>query len=147
MKINTSKISPIGYSDNEQKEKLAYAFHASQMLGWDEQIWNHISVRRNENSMWINSLEWGWDEIDVYKLHCQDFEGNPMDQYTREGPQEQRQTTGITIHGAVQKKRKDIGAIIHTHSQWSQAVSCLKQRFIPLDQNGTLNINKIGYYK
>lgn len=36
MKINTSKISPIGYSDNEQKEKLAYAFHASQMLGWDE---------------------------------------------------------------------------------------------------------------
>ncbi|CAO5677900.1 MAG: L-fuculose phosphate aldolase [Holosporales bacterium] len=133
------------YSCEEQslREDLAKAYHLSGMLGWDDLIYTHISVRipSQPDCYLINPFGFLFNEITPSNLLKVDFEGNivgnnPFDY----------NPAGENIHGAIYKAREDVNAIVHLHTLNGMALSALKEGLLPICQQSCHFYGKIAYY-
>lgn len=119
----------------EQKLRLdlAAAYRLAAMLGWEDTLYTHFSVRlpgKGEPRFLINPFGLMFDEITASNLIVVDAQGEIVSGDAKYNP------AGFTIHSAVHNARDDAHCVIHTHTLAGMAVAAC--------ESGLLNINQIS---
>jgi ribulose-5-phosphate 4-epimerase/fuculose-1-phosphate aldolase len=132
-------------SDEEWQARvdLAAAYRLSAHYGWTHMINNHISVRvpGTEDQFLLNPYGFLYEQITASSLVKIDVDGRKID----DNPYDVNQA-GFVIHSAIHMARKDLHAIIHTHTVAGQAVSALDCGILPINQSAMRFPNRIGYH-
>jgi len=127
----------------QARVELAAAYRLAAHYGWTHLINNHISVRvpGTVDRFLINPYGFLYEQITASSLVKIDFDGNILDQTPYEVNR-----AGFVIHSAIHRARKDLHAIIHTHTVAGQAVSALDCGVLPLNQSAMRFHKHIGYH-
>lgn len=143
--IFKSQQFPKGYSQEEWKARvdLALCYRLVDYYGWTTQVYNHISLRiPGTEHILINPFGLMYSEIKPSNLVKIDLAGNKVD----DSPYPVNKA-GFVIHSAIHRARPDLNCVLHTHNPDTQAVSALKNGFIPLMQEAYQFHERIGYHK
>ena len=132
-------------SDEEWQARvdLAAAYRLVAHYGWTHLINNHISLRvpGTQDQFLINPYGLLYEQITASNLVKIDVDGNILD----ETPY-QVNRAGFVIHSAIHMARKDLHAVLHTHTVAGQAVSALDCGLLPLNQSAMRFYKRIGYH-
>src|ERR1700678_1786073 len=123
-------------SDEEWQARvdLAAAYRLVDIYDMSHMIYNHITVRVPGTDTFLITL-YGltYKEITASSLAKLDLDGNIV--WKPAGTDYGINGAGYVIHGAIHKARKDIDAVIHTHSTAGMAVAAMSCGLLPLTQN------------
>lgn len=116
-------------SPQARRAQLACAFRWTAREGMHEATANHFSVLTGEGeSFLINPGGMHFSEIRASDL----LEVDPHDRTSAQGVD----PTAWAIHGAMHRQGQQVGCILHVHSPYATALSCLETpRLPPVDQN------------
>jgi ribulose-5-phosphate 4-epimerase/fuculose-1-phosphate aldolase len=116
----------------QARVELAAAYRLVAHYGWTHLINNHISLRvpGTKDQFLINPYGFLYEQITASSLVKIDVDGNVLD----DSPYEVNRA-GFVIHSAIHMARKDLHAIIHTHTVAGQAVCALACGLLPLNQS------------
>jgi ribulose-5-phosphate 4-epimerase/fuculose-1-phosphate aldolase len=124
---------------------LAAAYRLIDLYDMTYMTYNHITVRvPRTDTFLINLYGLAYKEITASSLAKLDFDGNVV--FKPEGTDYGINAAGYVIHSAIHKARKDVGAVIHTHSIAGMAVAAQKDGLLPLTQNSMRFAGNIGYH-
>ena len=119
-------IRPGRFSQEEwdARVKLAAAYRIFAHLGWDELIYNHISLRvpGPEQHFLINPFGLHYSEVTASNLVKVDIDGNTIGH--SDWP---INPAGFTFHGAIHATVPDAHCVMHVHTTPTLAVCCLEQ--------------------
>lgn len=114
------------YSESEwaARLELASCYRIFAMLGWDELIFNHITVKvpNSEGEFLINPYGMHFGEVTASSLVKIDIDGNKLDE---DNPWHVNKA-GFIQHGLFHRHLPDVHAIIHTHTTATMAVCGLE---------------------
>jgi ribulose-5-phosphate 4-epimerase/fuculose-1-phosphate aldolase len=114
------------YSEAEwtARQQLAACYRVFAMMGWDEMIYNHITVKLDdqEGAFLINPYGMHFGEVTASSLIKIDIDGNKLD---ADNPWHVN-TAGFVQHGLFHRHLPDAHAIIHTHTTATTAVCALE---------------------
>ena len=121
---------------------LAAAYRYAALRGWNEGIYNHITVRVPDEPqhLLIKPHELVFEEVSASNLIKLDMQGNPVGEAVAINP------AAATIHTAVLVPRPEINAVMHLHSRAGVAISVLKMGLRCLNQEGMTFYNRVGYH-
>src|SRR5215813_13160422 len=127
----------------QARVELAAAYRLVAHYGWTHLINNHISLRvpGTQDQFLINPYGFLYVQITASSLIKIDVDGNILD----DSPYEVNRA-GFVIHSAIHMARKDLHAIIHTHTVAGQAVSALDCGILPLNQSAMRFTNRCGFH-
>ena len=132
------------FDDEEWQNRidLAAAYHLADIYGFSDIIWNHITCKTSskKNTFLINRFGLRYDEINASNLLEIDLDGNII---FGEG---EINYTGFVIHGAIHNARNDLHCVMHSHSRYGLAVSCLQNGLEVLIQDAAMFHNRISYH-
>jgi len=124
---------------------LAACYRLVDLYDMTYLIYNHITVRvPGTDQFLINLYGLTYKEITASSLAKVDLDGNIV--WKPEGTDYGINAAGYVIHSAIHKARKDINAVIHTHSIAGMAVSAMRSGLLPLTQNAMRFDGHIGYH-
>jgi ribulose-5-phosphate 4-epimerase/fuculose-1-phosphate aldolase len=128
----------------QARVELAAAYRLVAHYGWTHLINNHISLRvpNFEDQFLINPYGLLYEQITASSLVKIDVDGNVL-----EDSPYQVNRAGFVIHSAIHMARKDLHAIIHTHTVAGQALSALDCGLLPLNQSAMRYYKRIGYHE
>ena len=133
------------FSEEEWSNRvnLAASYHLADHFQMSDIIWNHITARTSleKDTFLINNFGLRYDEITASNLLEIDPKGKVIrgDGIINE--------TGYVIHGAIHKKVPNAKCILHVHSKYATALSCLKDPTLPpIDQNTMRFYNRVAIY-
>ncbi|HET6537705.1 MAG TPA: class II aldolase/adducin family protein [Sphingopyxis sp.] len=110
------------YSEAEwtARQELAACYRIFAMLGWDEMIFNHITVKvpDDEECYLINPYGMHFSEVTASSLIKIDIDGNKLD---ADNPWHVNKA-GFVQHSLFHRSLPDAHAIIHTHTTATMAV-------------------------
>lgn len=133
------------YSEAEKtlRIQLAACYRIFAHLGWDELIYNHISVKLpgEQEHFLINPFGLHYSEVTASSLVKVDVEGNIL-----EDTPHQVNAAGIIIHTAVHQARPDIVSISHLHTTASLAVACAAEGLRHDNFNSVMLAGKLAYH-
>jgi ribulose-5-phosphate 4-epimerase/fuculose-1-phosphate aldolase len=134
---------PMSEAERNARVELAAAYRIFDMLGWDQLIFNHITVRvpGPEVRFLINPFGLHYREITASNLVLIDLEGNPL----RE-TQWPVNRAGFVIHSALHGAVADAHCIMHTHTTTGMAVACLKDGLSPHNFYGAMLHGQVAYH-
>lgn len=117
---------PARYSEEEwgARVKLAGMYRIFAHLGWDESIYNHISLRvpGEEGHFLINPFGLHYSEVRASNLVKVDIEGNII------GPSDWPiNPAGFTFHGAIHEHVEGGHCVMHVHTTPTLSVCCLEE--------------------
>ena len=124
---------------------LAAVFRWTAKLNMHEGIANHFSVCHPDSngSFYVNGTGQHFSNIkasDLVLIEEKNFE-------KMKNKPEIVDPTAINIHGAIHKKVPHAKCILHVHSKYATALSCLKDPTLPpIDQNTMRFYNRIALY-
>eukprot|EP01059_Diplonema_ambulator_P004528 TRINITY_DN1423_c0_g2_i1.p1 TRINITY_DN1423_c0_g2~~TRINITY_DN1423_c0_g2_i1.p1 ORF type:complete len:300 (+),score=40.66 TRINITY_DN1423_c0_g2_i1:55-900(+) len=127
------------YSQAEWKARveLAALYRIAAARGWDEVIYNHITLRvPGEEALLINGFGLKYEEVTASNLVKIDFDGNVLDSGSRN--MSYINVAGLVIHTAVHRARPDVHCVLHHHSPNSIVVSSTTDKFVPFTQMGAV---------
>ena len=138
MKTNTNFEN----EEFQNRVNLAAAYHLADIYGFSDIIWNHITCKTssNKNTLLINKFGLRYDEVTASNLLEIDLDGNII---SGEG---EINYTGFVIHGAIHNARNDLHCVMHSHSRYGLAVSCLQNGLEVLIQDAAMFHNRISYH-
>lgn len=144
--IRSTSATRRNISDSEWRARvqLAACYRAFAHYGWDELIYNHMSVRVPDepNHMLLNPWGLCFDEIKASDLLKLDLAGNLID-----GPSEfGANKAGILLHGGILEARTDINAVIHHHTIAGTAVASQEGGLLPLTVHSLMNWDLVAYH-
>lgn len=121
---------------------LAAAYRYAQHAGWNDLIFNHITLRVPDepDHFLIKPHELLFEEVKASSLLKLDLEGRPA------GADKPINPAATTIHGAVLAARPDLNAVMHVHTQPGIAISALKGGLKFLCQEAMLFYGRISYH-
>lgn len=125
------------------RRDLAASYRLAAMLGWEDTIYTHFSVRLpgdGEPRFLINPFGLMFDEICASDLIVVDANGNIL-----EGNSDYN-LAGFTIHSAVHMARNDAHCVMHTHTLAGMAVAACDEGLLPLNQISAEFHNRLGYH-
>ena len=132
-------------SDEEWRARLdlAACYRLVAHYGWTHLINNHVSLRvpGTDDHFLINPFGFLYEQITASSLVKIDVDGNILD-----GSPFPVNRAGFVIHSAIHMARKDLHAVIHTHTVVGQAVSALSCGILPLNQSAMRFHGHIGYH-
>ena len=110
--------------EKELRIQLAACYRIFAYLGWDELIFNHITVRLpgDEHHFLINPYGLHYSEVKASNLVKVDISGNIID--ASEYPVN---PAGMLIHSAIHGAREDAHCIGHIHSDAGMTVACQQE--------------------
>src|SRR5262247_969915 len=111
----------------QARTELAAAYRLVAHYGW-----THL----------INPYGLLYEQITASSLVKIDVDGNILD-----GSPYPVNRAGFVIHSAIHMARRDLHAIIHTHTVAGQAVSALDCGLLPLNQTALRYYKRIGYHE
>jgi ribulose-5-phosphate 4-epimerase/fuculose-1-phosphate aldolase len=126
----------------QARADLAAAYRYAQYAGWNDLIFNHITLRvpGEPDHFLIKPHELLFEEVTASSLLKLDMEGRPI------GEEKPINPAATTIHTAVLKARPDLNAVLHVHTQPGLAISALKGGLKFLCQEAMPFYNRIGYH-
>jgi ribulose-5-phosphate 4-epimerase/fuculose-1-phosphate aldolase len=126
------------------RQELAACYRIFAMMGWDELIFNHITVKvpGEEGSFLINPYGMHYGEVTASSLVKIDGEGNKVDP---DNPWHVNQA-GFVQHSLFHRVVPDAHAIIHTHTTATVAVCSLEGGLQPVNFYACNLMGHIGYH-
>ncbi|CAE7773236.1 Add1 [Symbiodinium pilosum] len=142
-----SQFSPAEW---EARCKLAVAYRLAAHYGWDELVFNHITLKVPESDrlsdgphFLINPFGLRFDEVTASSLLKVDLDGNVVDKGTNQGPLFKQ---GFVVHSAVHAARPDITCVWHCHHADTVAVLTSTVGFLPLTQEALSQWGEFSYH-
>ncbi|AEF54337.1 class II aldolase/adducin family protein [Marinomonas posidonica] len=131
-------------TEAQLRQDLAAAYRLASMLGWEDTIYTHFSVRLpgdGEPKFLINPFGFMFDEICASDLIIVDMHGHIIDGNADYNP------AGFTIHSAVHMAREDAHCVIHTHTLAGMAVAACNKGLLNLNQISAEFHQRLGYHE
>ena len=118
-------------AEQQARLDLAATYRLVALLGLDDLIYNHISMRvpGEDGAFLLNPYGLLFDEITASCLVKIDARGAKLD----DSPHGVN-VAAFVIHGAIHAARHDALCVLHTHSDASTAVSAQRDGLLPLSQ-------------
>jgi len=125
----------------ELRQRLALCYHLVEFYGWNDTIFNHISVRvpGPDRHFLINPFGLNYFEITAANLVKVDLNGNAVGNA-------EINYAGFLIHSAIHENREDAHCVIHVHTVAGQAVACKKDGLSHDTFTGALLYGKVAYH-
>lgn len=135
---------PISEAERKARVELAACYRVFDMLGWDQLIFNHITVRvpDPEIRFLINPFGLQYREVTASNLVLIDLEGNTL----RETKWPVNQA-GFVIHSAIHGAIPEAHCVMHTHTTTGMAVACLKDGLSPHNFYGAMLVGRTAYHE
>ena len=112
------------------RQQLAACYRVFAMMGWDEMIFNHITVKLDEpGAFLINPYGLHFSEVTASSLVKIDIDGNKLD---ADNPYPVNRA-GFVQHSLFHRELSDAHAIIHTHTTATVAVCSLEGGLQPVN--------------
>jgi len=125
------------------RQELAACYRIFAMLGWDEMIFNHITVKlEEEGAFLINPYGMHFSEVTASSLVKVDIDGNKLDP---DNPWHVNRA-GFVQHSLFHRNLPHAHAIIHTHTTATMAVCALEGGLQPVNFYACNFMNQIGYH-
>ncbi|RIJ32728.1 class II aldolase/adducin family protein [Henriciella mobilis] len=123
--------------------ELAALYRLTAMFGWDQLIYNHISVRvpGEPEAFLVNPFGIMFDEMRASDLTKVYSDGTAVGEKGY-GVNE----AGFFLHSVLHDARPDINCVMHFHSVEVAAVANHPQGLLPLCQEAMLNFDTISYH-
>ena len=124
---------------------LAAVFRWTARLNMNEGIANHFSVclPGSNGSFYVNGTGMHFSKIkasDLVSIEEEKFE-------EMQNKPDIVDPTAINIHGTIHKEVPNAKCILHVHSKYATALSCLKDPTLPpIDQNTMRFYNRVAFY-
>lgn len=125
------------------RQDLAAAFRLCHQFGWSESVGNHFSAAASpDGRQFLLNPRWQhFATIRASDLMLLDADDPHV--MTRPDPPD---ASAWTIHGAMHRMLPEARVILHCHSPYALALSCLKDpTLLPLDNNTARFFGRIGY--
>jgi len=134
---------PMTKEESAARVQLAAAYRIFDMLGWDQLIFNHITLRveGDEPRFLINPFGLHYSEITASSLLLIDLEGNALRE--TEWPVNR---AGYVIHSALHGAQPEAHCVMHTHTTTGMAVACLKDGLSPHNFYGAMLQGQVAYH-
>jgi ribulose-5-phosphate 4-epimerase/fuculose-1-phosphate aldolase len=125
------------------RQELAACYRVFAMLGWDESIYNHITVKvpDEEDAFLINPFGLHFSEVKASNLVKIDIDGNKLD----DNPYPVN-LAGFVQHSVFHKNLPDAHCIAHTHTTAGMAVSSLEGGLQPVNFYAANWTGQIAYH-
>lgn len=119
----------------QTRVELAACYRLIAHYGWDDLIFTHISARvpGPDEHFLINPYGTMFEEITASSLLKVDLDGN-----VNSKRDEAINPAGFTIHSAVHGARRDVGCVIHLHTNDGVGVSAQAHGLLPLSQHALI---------
>lgn len=126
----------------QARQELAACYRVFAMLGWDEMIYNHITVKLDEDGAFlINPYGLHFSEVTASNLVKIDIDGRKLD----DNPYPVN-LAGFTQHALFHKHLPDAHCIMHTHTTAGMAVSSLEGGLRPINFYACNFAGQIAYH-
>jgi adducin len=139
-------VDNIAYAKGEKmmRCKLAALYRIVDLYGWSQNIYNHITLRVNQDQdhFLINPFGMLYNEITASSLVKVDVQGTIVEPGTTNLGVN---IAGFTLHSAIHASRPDIKCIVHLHLPSVVAISCLKCGLLPISQEAAI-LGDISYH-
>jgi ribulose-5-phosphate 4-epimerase/fuculose-1-phosphate aldolase len=111
-------------SERELRVQLAACYRVFDYLGWDELIFNHITVKipGEAEHFLINPYGLHYSEVTASNLIKVDIDGSIIDDTPYS-----TNPAGMIIHSAIHKARPDAQCVAHLHTDEGMAVACREE--------------------
>lgn len=131
------------HAEWEARQQLAACYRIFAHFGWNELIYNHItlSVPGEEQSFLINPFGVLYEEICASNLVKIDIDGNTLD-----GSTHPVNKAGFVQHSAFHRHLPDARCIIHTHTTAGMAVACCEEGLTPTSFYAANFAGRIAYH-
>ena len=144
-----ASASQIADSEWQQRCALAVAYRVAHVEGWDQQIFNHITLKVEGSEQeedgphfLINEFGMSFDEVTASSLIKLTVDGEPVGEDARPVFK-----PGFVIHSAVHGARHDCKAVWHCHELDATAVCQTRDGLLPISQEALYTLNKgVGYH-
>jgi ribulose-5-phosphate 4-epimerase/fuculose-1-phosphate aldolase len=129
--------------EREARQQLAACYRIFAMLGWDEMIFNHITVKvpGEEGAFLINPYGLHFSEVKASNLVKIDIDGNTLD-----GSNWPVNKAGFVQHSLFHRHLDHAHAIIHTHTTATMAVCSSEGGLQPTNFYACNFIGQVGYH-
>jgi ribulose-5-phosphate 4-epimerase/fuculose-1-phosphate aldolase len=126
------------------RQELAACYRIFSMMGWDEMIFNHITVclPDQEGAFLINPYGMHFGEVTASSLIKIDIDGNKLD---ADNPWHVNKA-GFVQHSLFHRHLHDIHAIIHTHTTATTAVCSMEGGLQPVNFYACNFQGQLGYH-
>jgi len=130
-------------SEYEQRKELATCYRIFAYLGWDELIYNHITLKLpdQEGAFLINPYGLHYAEVTAENLVKVDIDGNKL-----EDSEYDPNPAGMVIHSAIHAARPDLHCITHLHTDAGLAVACSQNGLRSDNFYSVLLHNRVSYH-
>lgn len=136
------KNSQMSDSEWAARQELAACYRVFDMLGWSEMIYNHITVKLDEDGAFlINPFGLHFSEVTASSLVKIDIDGNKLD----DSPYPVNRA-GFVQHALFHRHLPDAHCIMHTHTTAGMAVSSLEGGLQPVNFYACNFIGQIAYH-
>ncbi|GLI98614.1 class II aldolase/adducin family protein [Sphingobium sp. BS19] len=125
------------------RQQLAACYRIFARQGWDELIYNHITLRvpGEDNAFLINPYGLHYREICASNLVKIDIDGTVLD-----GSPYPVNKAGFTQHSVFHRHLPDAHCIIHTHTTAGMAVSATQEGLMPTNFYAAAFHGQIAYH-
>lgn len=130
-------------AEKESRIQLAACYRIFDFLGWDELIYNHITVKLEDSPehFLINPYGLHYSEVTASNLVKVDIRGNVID----ETPHKVN-PAGMVIHSAIHAARSDLHCVGHLHTDVGMAVACVEDGLRSDNFYSVLLHNQVAYH-
>lgn len=135
--------SEVSEAEWKARQELAACYRIFAMLGWDEMIYNHITVKvpDEQDAFLINPFGLHFSEVKASNLVKIDIDGNKLD----DNPYPVN-LAGFVQHSVFHRHLPDAHCIMHTHTTAGMAVSSLEGGLQPVNFYAANFIGQIAYH-
>jgi len=137
------KPPAISDAEREARQQLAACYRIFAHLGWDELIYNHISLRvpGEPDAFLINPFGLMYEEVTASNLVKIDIEGNKL----ADSPYPVNRA-GFVQHSLFHRHVPDAHCIIHTHTTAGMAVASTEEGLQPTGFYSAMFAGQIAYH-
>jgi ribulose-5-phosphate 4-epimerase/fuculose-1-phosphate aldolase len=129
--------------EREARKLLASCYRVFAMMGWDELIFNHITLKvpGEDNAFLINPYGLHFSEVCASNLVKIDLDGNTLD-----GSLYPVNKAGFTQHSVFHRNRPDAHCIIHTHTTATMAICSTQEGLQPSNFYACNFVGQVAYH-
>ncbi|XP_055009613.1 alpha-adducin isoform X3 [Boleophthalmus pectinirostris] len=136
----------ISYDKGEKmlRCKLAAFYRLTDLFGWSQLIYNHLTVRLNADQEQFLIVPFGllYSEVTASSLVKLDLQGEIVDRgSTNLGVNK----AGFVLHSAIYSSRPEVKCIVHVHTAAGAAVSAMKCGLLPISPEA-LSLGEVSYH-
>lgn len=139
---NVDGAASVSEAEWQVRIDLAAMFRLTQLMGWDDTVWNHITARvpGTEHTFLMHRFGLLYEEVTASNLIKVDENGNVL-----QGPPDVN-TAGFVIHSAIHLHHPSNHFVFHAHPPTALAATAFKDGIPFWVQDSSMLFGKVGYH-